>query len=486
MVLGIVKGLVAGALTAALGLAVVSQLGPAPGTQVWGPEAEAPPPAAVQPPAEAPVVGAPAVEPEAVPATEAGAEPAVPEAPPVAQAPAAPLATAPQVAAEAPAAPPVVVAPAAPADLPAPSAPGAEAAPPAVVATAPAAEGAPAPVAVVPPPQPSGATAPALPAAPTGADENAILAIAPPPAPPAPGAGVPAPPAGLPAAEDAPLVPAPPPAAAAEPEAEARVRPVPGFGNAASGVRTDRLPRIGDPAPDAAAPETLAVFDDTRAPIERFARAFDDAGGKPLFAVVLIDTGTPGLDRAALAALPFPVTFAVDPMAPDAAGAAATYRAAGQEVVMLSSLPPGAVAQDVEVTLSGQAEVLPEAVAVMDPGSGGFQDDRMLAGLVAPVVQGQGRGLLSWDRGLNPAAQIARRSGLPSATIFRDLDAEGEGRETIRRYLDRAAFRAAQEGLVVVAGRTRSETVEALLAWAVEGRAATVALAPLTAVLRTD
>jgi polysaccharide deacetylase 2 family uncharacterized protein YibQ len=173
-------------------------------------------------------------------------------------------------------------------------------------------------------------------------------------------------------------------------------------------------------------------------------------------------------------------------MAQDAAGAAATYRAAGQEVVMLAALPAGAVAQDVEVTLASLAQALPETVAVMDPGAGGFQDDRMLAGLVAPVVQGQGRGLLSWDRGLNPASQIARRSGLPSATIFRDLDAEDEGRETIRRYLDRAAFRAAQEGLVVVAGRTRPETVEALLAWAVEGRAATVALAPLTAVLRTD
>ena len=463
MVLGIVKGLAAGALTAALGLAVVSQLGPPPGTHVWGPEAEAPPPATVQP------VPEPAPEPVAV------AEPAAPAAPEAA--PAETPAEAPQVVAEPPAAP---------VELPAPAAPGAEAAPPPVVTTAPAAEGAPAPLVVVPPPQPSGATAPALPAAPTGADENAILAIAPPPAPPSLGAGAPVPPAGLPAGEDSPLVPAPPPAATAEPEAEARVRPVPGFGNAESGVRTDRLPRIGDPAPDAAAPETLPVFDDTRAPIERFARSFGDAGGKPLFAVVLIDTGAPGLDRAALAALPFPVTFAVDPMAQDAAGAAATYRAAGQEVVMLAALPAGAVAQDVEVTLASLAQALPETVAVMDPGAGGFQDDRMLAGLVAPVVQGQGRGLLSWDRGLNPASQIARRSGLPSATIFRDLDAEDEGRETIRRYLDRAAFRAAQEGLVVVAGRTRPETVEALLAWAVEGRAATVALAPLTAVLRTD
>jgi polysaccharide deacetylase 2 family uncharacterized protein YibQ len=56
----------------------------------------------------------------------------------------------------------------------------------------------------------------------------------------------------------------------------------------------------------------------------------------------------------------------------------------------------------------------------------------------------------------------------------------------IRRYLDRAAFKAAQEGRVVVVGRTRPETVAALLEWTVEGRAATVALAPLTAALSTD
>ena len=61
---------------------------------------------------------------------------------------------------------------------------------------------------------------------------------------------------------------------------------------------------------------------------------------------------------------------------------------------------------------------------------------------------------------------------------FRDLDGDGEAAPVIRRYLDRAAFKAAQEGRVTVVGRTRPETVAALLEWTVEGRAATVALAP--------
>ncbi len=98
--------------------------------------------------------------------------------------------------------------------------------------------------------------------------------------------------------------------------------------------------------------------------------------------------------------------------------------------------------------------------------------------MVVPVVGGQGRGLVTWDRGLNAADQVARREDVPAAVAFRDLDGEGEGAAVIRRYLDRAAFKAAQEGRVTVIGRTRPETVAAILEWTVEGRAATVALGP--------
>jgi uncharacterized protein len=53
----------------------------------------------------------------------------------------------------------------------------------------------------------------------------------------------------------------------------------------------------------------------------------------------------------------------------------------------------------------------------------------------------------------------------------------------IRRYLDRAAFKAAQEGRVAVIGTLRDETVKAIMEWAVEGRSATVALAPISALM---
>jgi polysaccharide deacetylase 2 family uncharacterized protein YibQ len=184
--------------------------------------------------------------------------------------------------------------------------------------------------------------------------------------------------------------------------------------------------------------------------------------------------------------LPFPVTFVIDPASANAAAAAQIYRAAGQEVVMLASgIPAGASAADLEQTFQALATTLPEAVAVLDLPTGGFQDDRPLATLVVPVLKDQGRGLLTYDRGLNAADQVARRDGVRAATIFRMLDAEGEDTPLIRRYLDRAAFKAAQEGRVVVLGQTRDETVAAILEWTVEGRASSVALAPLTAVLIT-
>ncbi len=243
-----------------------------------------------------------------------------------------------------------------------------------------------------------------------------------------------------------------------------------------------RLPSIGD-AP-AAATDVVPV--DLR-PIARFAAKFDNPGGKPTFAILLVDPGTADIDRVKLAALPFPVTFVLDPQAANAAEAAATYRAAGKEVVMLATgIPEGATASDLEQTFQSNANVLPETVAVIDLSQGGFQDDRPLATQVVPILKAEGRGLITFDRGLNAADQVARREDVAAAVIFRNLDAEDEEAAVIRRYLDRAAFKAAQDGRVLVIGTVRLETVAAILEWTVEGRASSVALAPATAVLRVE
>jgi polysaccharide deacetylase 2 family uncharacterized protein YibQ len=256
--------------------------------------------------------------------------------------------------------------------------------------------------------------------------------------------------------------------------------PAPGLGSAGA-------PQTEGALTEGAAPAAEAADAADQPPRVAFARPFDNPGQKPLMAFVLVDTGEPDLDRTALAALPFPVTFVLDPARPESALSASIYRAGGQEVAMLATaIPQGATASDIEVTFGAHANAMPEAVAVVVPETDGFQDNRPLATMVVPVVIGQGRGLLSWDRGLNAADQVARREGAHAATIFRRLDGKGEDVGRMRQYLDRAAFKAAQEGRVVVAGETRPDTVKALLEWAVEGRASSVALAPLSATLQSQ
>lgn len=489
-----------GALVGTGLLAIVSVMSPgprpAPAAETVVPEAAPASTAAPEAEDAAPEAAAPAVAdaPEAPAVAEAGeSSPDTPSdttEPAVAAAPSAPAELAGDPApgpAEVPAAAPGVEAAAAPEAPAAPEAGSAVPMPEAVAEAAPPAGGPAKPEAPAAEAAPAPAEPPGLPPL-TPEEEEMLARIA------AEGPGSALPPgetAPEPAAEAAPeAVPEPPPVLTEReddrvlrPEGEAgTLPPAPALADEGEGVTTGRLPRIGDAA-EAPAEEAGT---DTR-PVVAHARPFDNPEGKPAFAIVLIDEGGEGVDRAALAALPFPVTFALDPTDPMVAEHAAIYRGAGQEVAMLATaLPRGAQAADIEVALSAMAAALPEAVAVMDLPARAFQADRPLATLVVPAVGAGGRGLLTWDQGLNAADQVARREDIPAAVAFRDLDGAGESAPVIRRYLDRAAFKAAQEGRVTVVGRTRPETVAALLEWAVEGRAATVALAPLTAVLSVD
>ena len=285
-----------------------------------------------------------------------------------------------------------------------------------------------------------------------------------------------------PAPESEPQIPAEGPALVEL--GQAILPPAPGLSQGVVGVTTNRLPRIGDAAPDTAKDEVAEIADSR--PIKAFARPFQPEADKPVFAILLRDIGAAGMDRAELTKLPFAVTFVIDPLAPDAAAAMAAYRAAGQEVAILAMLPQNATPSDLEQSFQSLALSLPESVAFVDAPKGGLQENRALAAQAIPILKAQGRGIVTYDRGLGAADQVARREGLATASIFRELDAEAEGTPAVRRYLDRAAFKAAQEGRVVVIGQTRPETVAAILEWLVEGRGATVSVAPLSAAMQGD
>ncbi len=531
MVRGLFSGVFWGAILGLVFLAALSLIAPLPASRVGAvtpapepspqpapepqPEPEpqpAPEPAPAPTPAPTP---APEPAPEPAPAepeTQQGA--AEPEPAPEAPAPEVP---APLAVAEAPApdamAPPAEEAPAVTlseamgetqpeperAPEPAPAADPAAPPPDEVAMSAPEPEPEPEPIpAPQPAPEPEPAPEPAPAAVEPPAPEPAPtpepeVVVAPEPEP-APEPEVVATPEPEPAPE-----PEPPAVEVAEaPEAETEApagigQPAPGFGNLAPNVRVNRLPTVNrgigssEPEPAAEVPEASEEAASDLPALERFAAPFDNPTAKPVFSIVLIDVGQEagGLPTSALTTFPFPVTFAVPADRPDAAETAAAYRSAGFEVILLATgVPSSASPTDVETIFGVYGDTIPEAVAVMDAPEGGFQNERQQAQQVVSILKENGLGLLSFDRGLNAADRIAVREGLPSATVFREIDPEGDDVVAIQRTLDRAAFRAGQDGEVIVLGTTREATISALFSWAIEGRAESVALAPISASFR--
>ena len=150
---------------------------------------------------------------------------------------------------------------------------------------------------------------------------------------------------------------------------------------------------------------------------------------------------------------------------------------------MLADLPAAATPQDAEVALEVWRDKLPEAVAILEGTGTGVQGNRALSDQVTDIAQGTGLGLITQANGLNTVQKLAVRAGVPSAVVFRDFDGAGQTPVVMRRFLDQAAFRAGQDGAVIMLGRVRPDTISALLLWGLQDRAERVALAPVSAVL---
>ncbi|MGI1663263.1 divergent polysaccharide deacetylase family protein [Palleronia sp. KMU-117] len=448
--------------------------------------------------AEAPAVAAPAAEatptpdetPLVAPDTAATA-PAAPEPP--TEAPAPLVASAPQPV-EAPH----------PADVPAPDQPGSD---------APLVAGLQAPAPPAPPapevPEASGAGTPAE------GPEGEIAALPPtvspeaPTAPPVaeapreaaqpdPSVGDAAPEGGTGTSPETAPEMAPEADAAPPPESDAPPASVPGaVASAMPGQRAAPLPGIaGDPGAGAApeapeAPEALPAAV-AAAPgaaagmapaLAAFSTPFEITDDRPLLSVVLLVPANSEVGVETLSALPFPASYAIDAIAPDAGETARALRAAGRELLLIPSLPEGATPSDVEVALQANLAAVPEAVAFIDGPGASFQSDRTAVAQVVAAAGASGHGLVTFPRGLNTAQQIARRDGVPAALVFRDIDGEGQSGDDIRRALDQAAFRARQEGAVILVGRAEPATLAALTEWALGNRAASVALAPASAAI---
>ncbi len=265
-------------------------------------------------------------------------------------------------------------------------------------------------------------------------------------------------------------------------------------------LNTAKRPTIGRPASTLINRATPSVSTDTKAatpqarvapedatPLQRYAQPFENPQGKPLMSIVLMDTGV-DLDAGeiglpALSSFPYPVSFAVDVRLVDAAKRMERYRAEGFDVLGMLDLPEGARPSDAEVSLSVTLNGLPEIVGILEGTGEGLQGSRTVADQVTNILKASGHGLVTQNKGLNSMPKLAVKAGVPAAPVFRDFDSAGQQPRVIRRFLDQAAFKAGQEGGVIMLGRLRPETIEALLVWGLADRAGSVALAPVSAVL---
>ncbi len=233
-------------------------------------------------------------------------------------------------------------------------------------------------------------------------------------------------------------------------------------------IVTGRLPTVS----------TGGAGDDQAAAVNEEA-VVDD---RPLMSIILIDTGEYNIGPEALASFPYPISFAIDPLRDDALEAAERYRSEGFELLIVADLPESGDASLVDVALVPTIDSIPGAVGILEGTNGGLQGNMELAESVLKMVEDTGNGLVLRPKGLNAAQQQADGRDLPVETMFRDFDASGQNASVIRRFLDQAAFKARQEGSVIMVGRLRPATISALLLWGLQDRASSVALTPISTI----
>ena len=246
-------------------------------------------------------------------------------------------------------------------------------------------------------------------------------------------------------------------------------------------LTSTRLPTVGS---SQVAADASGVGDDS--PLVQFAAKFERINARPILSVVLIDEGKSDLDLTILREFPFPLSIAVNPASSNAVERSRQFRAMGLEVLAILDLPEGAKPEDVEVNLATSLVNLPETVAILEGSTIGLQETREVSDQVISFVKATGHGLVMLPKGLNTAQKMAARDGVPSVTVFRDIDSKGQTEVVMRRFLDQAAFKARQQDGVLMLGRLRQDTLAALAVWTLADRASTVALAPASTLLRAQ
>ncbi len=223
--------------------------------------------------------------------------------------------------------------------------------------------------------------------------------------------------------------------------------------------------------------------------LDKNAVAFEP-DGKPLFSIVLMDSGGGSVPRDALMKMPFPLTIALPADLKNVTTISQKYRDAGIEVLALSprdvrmSLSGGLKQEQVDEVIAKIFAQLPQAVGLVDRPEGDLQRDRQLVKAVVNRFKTTGHGLITFERGLNPVPRQAAQAGVYAGQVYKVLDRKTQGASVIKRFLDRAGQLARRDGKIVMMANSDPETVAVLVNWALSNKARGLALAPVSAVLR--
>lgn len=251
-----------------------------------------------------------------------------------------------------------------------------------------------------------------------------------------------------------------------------------------SGVKVNRIVSIKPDLEVQNEDELAAAQDLALNALEQYGTPFENPEGKPLMGVIVLDDGTMNDAAILLKSIPFPVTVVLDPSVQDVVQRMSDYRNAGIEIGVLSALPAGADPADVAVAFEATFNALPESVLMLDMGDGGLQSDRAVTEQAMEGLAATGRGIVSVSKGLNAALRAAEKFNVPAGLIYRDLDSEGQDARVVRRFMDQAAFRARQDGGVILLARLRPDTISAIQLWGAANRLGQSTVAPVSAILK--
>ena len=215
----------------------------------------------------------------------------------------------------------------------------------------------------------------------------------------------------------------------------------------------------------------------------KFAERNDRTADQAQMSIILLHDESSIVDLDILAAFPHPISFAIDPKESNSVSAMQTYRARGFEVIMLASFDNRASSEHIRSTLRTGLQALPQTVAVMESQAGSMQINPAIAAGVSEILQNTGHGLILLPSEAHSVRALAQRIGVPTATVFRDVDGKNQDSLIIQRLLDQASLIARNEGPTIIVGRLRPETIKALVLWGLQERSSRVALTPISSIL---